>query len=461
MKNSNIEVLKPSDKIVKKVNFLSINYLSSINPDYSAKNIHYKINIFIQILFFISLSQTPQIILLFANFVYFIQNFFKIFLFFISNPYSYYRLGYLSSILPTYSILIPLYKEVGNIKILNEGIRDIQYPDSLLDIIVLLEEDDKHTLKEIYTLKDIRSIRVIILDKSFPKTKPKALNYGYFFSKGSFLTIYDAEDKPDPDQLIKAIAKFNQLGVEYSCLQARLNFYNMEENILTKFFSIEYHHWFNVLLPGLEKLKLPIGLGGTSNHFKSNIIREIGLWDAYNVTEDADLGLRIHMKGYKTKILDSYTLEESPLDPISWILQRTRWIKGMIQTILVYIKVSIFYSNKMKKRDHLSVIIFLIFTTYSFYMLPIIVVIGFLYNNKTYQIIWNYNLAISLIYIYTSAFFSIKNTSKRKITLLNFIGLIFFPLYFLLHVISAYCALIQILFNPFKWNKTKHGISKL
>jgi cellulose synthase/poly-beta-1,6-N-acetylglucosamine synthase-like glycosyltransferase len=329
----------------------------------------------------------------------------------------------------------------------------------------LLEETDKATLQEIYTLNITTPIKIIIIPYSIPRTKPKALNYGYFFTKGEFLTVYDAEDKPDSDQLLKSLQEFNKLPQEYSCLQARLNFYNYDENILTKLFSLEYYHWFNCLLSGLERLSLPIMLGGTSNHIKSRILKKVGLWDAYNVTEDADLSLRLYSNGYKIKLLDSYTLEECPIEILSWLFQRSRWIKGMIQTIIVYVKVSILYPNQIRVRDHFSIIIFVIISTYSFYVVPIIFFLECFFSDALYNNIWKYNIIIAMTYIYVSGILSLeglysKQNIYKKITLMNISALALFPIYFILHVIASYLALIQVILNPFKWNKTKHGITK-
>ncbi|MDN3030621.1 MAG: glycosyltransferase family 2 protein [Candidatus Tisiphia sp.] len=180
-------------------------------------------------------------------------------------------------------------------------------------------------------------IHLIKVPFTLPRTKPKSLNYAMQYCKGKYVVIYDAEDRPDTDQLLKAVIAFDSLPKEYVCLQAKLNFYNENENLLTKLFSIEYCLWFKYLLKGLSIMNLPVTLGGTSNHFKVDALQKIGFWDAYNVTEDADLGIRLYSFGYKVHMIDSYTLEESPIDIINWINQRSRWIKGFIQTFLVFL----------------------------------------------------------------------------------------------------------------------------
>ena len=176
---------------------------------------------------------------------------------------------------------------------------------------------------------------LIIVPHSLPRTKAKACNYAMCFAKGKYVVIYDADDKPDRLQLKKALIEFDKGDDKLACVQARLNYYNSNYNLLTKFFSLEYVHWFYYLLPGLEKMHMPIPLGGSSNHFLVKALKKAFLWDAYNITEDADLGLRLAHMGYKTKVIDSETLEESPTNVFAWIKQRARWIKGYMQTYVV------------------------------------------------------------------------------------------------------------------------------
>ena len=166
------------------------------------------------------------------------------------------------------------------------------------------------------------------------------------------------------------------------------------------------------------------------------------------------------MYGYKTKLLDSYTLEESPIYISDWIFQRTRWMKGTLQTIIVYLKTSFFVPNQMRLRHHCSIILFLIFGTYSFYVLPLILLSAFLHKNEFFYTIWQYNLSISVIYIYSAAFHSLIRTSKT-ISPLNIIAFALFPFYFILHTIASYLAIVQLILKPFHWNKTKHGLTKL
>ena len=240
--------------------------------------------------------------------------------------------------LPIYTILLPVYKEDKLIKKLIWNLQAIDYPREKLDIKLLIEEDDSKTLNAVRSLNFPAIFEVIVVPFHMPKTKPKACNYGLFFSRGKYLTIYDAEDIPDTDQLKKIVAMFNKLPSNYICIQSALNYFNRNENFLTRMFTLEYSYWFDYMLPGLDTLDIPIPLGGTSNHFKLENLVELGAWDPFNVTEDADLGVRAYAKGYKVAVVNSTTYEEANNEPFNWIRQRSRWIKGYMQTFLVHMR---------------------------------------------------------------------------------------------------------------------------
>ena len=179
---------------------------------------------------------------------------------------------------------------------------------------------------------------IVLVPPGGPRTKPKAANYALALARGELLVVYDAEDRPERDQLLKAAALFHAGPPRIACLQARLNFYNAHHNWLTRMFALDYALWFDVLLPGLEAIGAPMPLGGTSNHFRTDILRRIGGWDAFNVTEDADIGIRLAQLGFGVAMLDSTTFEEAPIALMPWLRQRSRWLKGHAQTWLVHMR---------------------------------------------------------------------------------------------------------------------------
>lgn len=238
--------------------------------------------------------------------------------------------------LPRYTVLVPAYNEPEVVGDLITAMRSLHYPPDKLQILLLLEEDDDVTITAAHD-KGVDGVATIVLvPPAEPRTKPKACNYGLHFATGEIVTIFDAEDIPDPLQMRRAVAAFRRLGTTVACIQAKLAFHNGRQNLLTGWFTADYCLWFGYLLPGLMRSSAPIPLGGTSNHFRRDILDEIGAWDPFNVTEDADLGVRLAERGYATAVLDSETLEEANSDYINWIRQRSRWYKGYLQTWLVH-----------------------------------------------------------------------------------------------------------------------------
>ncbi len=370
--------------------------------------------------------------------------------------------------LPTYTILIPAYKEPDVIHILINSIKKMDYPQNRLDVLLLLEENDKETFLAAKKAGPPGNWRFIIVPDALPKTKPKACNYGVFFSRGKYLTIYDAEDVPDPDQLKKAVIGFRKYGPAYICLQAALNYFNANENIITRLFTLEYSYWFDYLMPGLDMFGLPIPLGGTSNHFRTADLKELGAWDPFNVTEDADLGIRACAKGYRVGIINSTTYEEANARYGNWLRQRSRWIKGYMQTHLVYNRHPIRMLREIGFKNWLSFQLLIGGTSAIFLLTPLvwsIFIFWLLTQTKVLdQFFPSFVIHVGLfnllvgnfmgIYLNMIAVFRRRLFSLLPAALLN-------PFYWLFfHSPAAYKALWQLFFRPFYWEKTTHGISR-
>ncbi len=469
----------------------AIYHLDFLSKKSSSKNINYgKAVVILVIVMFYLFTNAPFAFHLINNIIYFLQNIFKTLLFvsatntdhtmssyqivipdLIRNPRRHTKScierGMTSDTeYPIYTILLPVYKEANIAHMLIKAINQIDYPKSKLDVKIAVEADDLLTIKALAAIDLPEYMSVIKIPYSQPRTKPKALNYAMRYAKGEYLVIYDAEDRPASDQLLKALELFAKLPEDYVCLQAKLNFYNRDETLLTKLFSLEYSLWFDFLLNGLGNLSLPITLGGTSNHFKISALRAVGSWDSHNVTEDADLGIRLYLRGFKTAILDSYTMEESPISLGSWLAQRARWIKGFTQTFIVYLKhfMTLLRERRdMPKHDHVTIFIFVGFGTYSFLILPwLIVTTSFLHSKfLTYTVAVNTVFALS--YMYGVALLILRRSRRGyfDFTAQDILAFCLWPLYFALHTIASYRAVFELLTKPFEWNKTEHGVSVL
>jgi glycosyltransferase XagB len=232
--------------------------------------------------------------------------------------------------LPRYTVLVPLYREANVLAPLVSHLSRLDYPDDRLEILLLCEADDGETIAavELAVLPD--HFRLVVCPDGTPRTKPRACNFGLEQATGELCVIYDAEDRPEHDQLRRAAETFRVAPDEVACLQAPLDYHNHDHNWLTRFFTVEYNFWFDLLLPGLVRLGFPVPLGGTSNHLRVAELRALGGWDPYNVTEDADLGLRLAAGGDRTRMLASVTYEEACSRLRPWLRQRTRWQKGYI-----------------------------------------------------------------------------------------------------------------------------------
>jgi len=240
--------------------------------------------------------------------------------------------------LPRYTILVPLYKEAAVVARLLDALDRLDYPRARLDIKLLIEADDHETREAIEQLAPGPVYDMVIAPPGHPRTKPRALNIGLACARGALITVYDAEDDPDPLQLRRAAAAFAEAPQSLGCLQCPLAIDNARDSWLAGLFAVDYASLFEVLDPGLARLRLPIPLGGTSNHFRVEALRRLQGWDAWNVTEDADMGVRLARRGYGVATLDAPTWEEAPAKLDAWLAQRRRWMKGWMQTLIVHLR---------------------------------------------------------------------------------------------------------------------------
>ena len=372
--------------------------------------------------------------------------------------------------LPIYTILCPLYKEAHIIPQFVKNISKLNWPKDKLDVMLLLEEDDKDSILAAKNLRLPSFVRIVVVPNSQPKTKPKACNYGLSYAKGEYLVIFDAEDMPEPDQLKKAYLAFKKSPSDVVCLQAKLNYYNPSQNLLTRFFTAEYSLWFDVTLTGLQSIGTSIPLGGTSNHFRVKDLMKLEGWDPFNVTEDADLGMRLFKDGYKTAIIDSLTLEEANSKWGNWIRQRSRWIKGYMQTYLVHTRESVGFLKR--KGHHLPIFHLIVGGKIAFILInPLLWVATISYFmlyqfvgpaiERLYPALVFYMAAFSLVFgnFLFMYYYMIGAMKRQQYSIIKYTFLI--PFYWLMISVAGFMALYQLFFKPFYWEKTVHGLHLL
>ncbi|MFD0680586.1 MULTISPECIES: glycosyltransferase family 2 protein [unclassified Paenibacillus] len=380
--------------------------------------------------------------------------------------------------LPIYTILVPMYKESKVIPYLLANLERLDYPKAKLDVRLLIEEDDVEAQELLKSMNLPAYYTTIVVPHSLPKTKPKACNYGLIRARGEYVVIYDAEDRPDPDQLKKVHAAFVNGPDNLACIQGKLNYFNSDQNLLTRWFTHEYSMWFELLLPGVMQLNIPIPLGGTSNHFKMSVLKEINAWDPYNVTEDADLGIRLYKSGYSTAIVDSRTWEEATSRTGNWIRQRSRWIKGYMQTWLVHMRNPFKLYKELGFKGFMGFQVMVLATPILPLLNPFYWVMIILWY--VWRLHWIPQFFPGVIYYFASIEFLIGNflfvfsnvvgvywviyeLEKRNEDTFSY-GLVKYalltPFYWVLMSIAAVKAAWQLITKPFYWEKTTHGLSK-
>lgn len=364
---------------------------------------------------------------------------------------------------PIYSVMVALHDEAEVVPDLIASLKKLKWPRSKLEIKLVCEADDYKTVGAIRAQELDPRFEIILVPPSTPRTKPKALSYALGFTSGIFITLYDAEDRPHPEQLLEAFERFEAADDHLGCLQAPLKIANAQDNVISSMFHFEYAGLFYGLIPWLSRRKAPIMLGGTSNHFRRDALVDIGGWDPFNVTEDADIGIRLWRRGYHIDVLTRPTLEDAPLDLASWIPQRTRWFKGWMQTWLVHMKRP---QNLFREASFSSLIIFNILLTGTIvsallhpFVLAKAIYLSILSGGE-YGTIWITAMTvidwatvlISYVGFIAMCWVSTDKPLRRKISY----RFIFTPFYWLGISSAAWRALVQLQTEPFKWEKTAH-----
>jgi cellulose synthase/poly-beta-1,6-N-acetylglucosamine synthase-like glycosyltransferase len=347
------------------------------------------------------------------------------------------------------------------------GILALDYPEDRLDVKLLVEEDDSETRRAAEALDLPACVEVLVVPDVGPRGKPRACNFGLRHARGRYLVIYDAEDRPEPDQLRKSVLAFRDAPDDVICLQAQLNYFNRSHNLLTRWFTAEYSVWFDQLLPGLQAMDVVIPLGGTSNHFVTARLDELGGWNAFNVTEDADLGLRIYLEGWKTAILATTTYEEATSRYHNWIRQRSRWTKGYMQTYLFHMRRPFRMARQMGATTFVTFQLFFGASTLCLLLNPVFWLLAVLWFGTHLHLIEEIFPA-PVMYLGTIALF-VGNAAcilsavsgcfgRRNYEDVKYAFLI--PLYWVLMSVGAWKALIQLCYKPSYWEKTEHGFCR-
>jgi cellulose synthase/poly-beta-1,6-N-acetylglucosamine synthase-like glycosyltransferase len=424
--------------------------------------------------------------------------------------------------LPVYTVLVPLYHEAEVIGRIVAALEALEYPRDRLDVKLLIEADDSATLEAAEAMSlplavpspsplrrglgggslGVSSdsplrLELVRVPVGQPRTKPKACNYGLGLARGDLVTIFDAEDRPEPLQLRRAVAAFDRLereapallpsspspmrdsfppplrgrvrveGASVACLQARLSYHNVDQNLLTRWFTVEYAAWFSMMLPALAQLGGPVPLGGTSMHIKRRVLERVGGWDAHNVTEDADLGVRLQRLGYSVAVLDSTTLEEANSDFINWVRQRSRWYKGYLQTWLVHMRQPVRLWRELGPSGFIAMNLMVGAVPLIALINPVFWLLTGLWFLDRSQFIQSllpapvYYLGLFCLVIGNSlalymGLIAIRLTGRPQLLIAALLS----PIYWLMMSVAAVRALLQLVIAPSFWEKSVHGLDQ-
>ncbi len=367
--------------------------------------------------------------------------------------------------LPKMSLLVPLYKERDIAARLIERLTRLDYPRDKLEVALILEWGDSTTEMALRAAELPDWMRIVRVPQGHLRTKPRAMNYALDFLSGEIVGIYDAEDAPARDQLKRIVAAFERAPHEVACIQGVLDFYNARTNALTRCFTIDYAVWFRLILPGLERLGLVLPLGGTTVFFRRTALEALGRWDAHNVTEDADLGLRLARRGYRCAFLPTVTEEEATATIPAWLRQRSRWIKGYAMTWAVHMRDPLQLLGELGPLRFLGVQILFLGTLSQFLLAPLLwsfwlIVFG-LPHPIADALPWAVIVALGILFFLSevatllTAATAVARPKHRW--LIKWVPLM--HLYYPLAAIASWKGFSELLIRPFYWDKTSHGRS--
>lgn len=368
--------------------------------------------------------------------------------------------------LPKVSVLVPLLQEDEIAEKLIQRLNRLTYPKSLLEIVLVLEAHDTVT-RDTIARTDMPGWMSVIEVPSADNltTKPRALNYALDFCRGSIIGVWDAEDAPEPDQIEKVVTRFRNAPENVACLQGVLDYYNSKTNWLSRCFAIEYATWWRMILPGISQLGLVIPLGGTTLFFRRPILEKLCGWDAHNVTEDADLGVRLARHGYMTELIPTVTYEEANCRAWPWVKQRSRWLKGFLITWLVHMRAPRALLRDLGFIRFLGVQTLLLATFAQFASAPMLWSFWITLAGYDHPVAHTLGAPTAMLMAWCFLAAAVINLSISMVAVANkehrhlMVYVLTLPFYFPMAALSAYKALKEMVVEPFYWDKTQHGIT--
>lgn len=363
-------------------------------------------------------------------------------------------------VLPFYTVLVPVFRQAHAVPGMIASLSRLDYPVDRLEVLVLVEEEDRLTRDAIVRAEAPERFRIVSVPGGAPETRPRACNVGLFAARGEFLVVYGAEHEPAPDQLRRAIDTFAGGAADLVCVQASVDYSNAQRNTVTRLIALEQSAWAERVLPGIERSRLAVPAGGTSNHFRTTALIELGGWDPYNVSESVDLGIRASAVGYRVSPMDSITVERAAASVPALIRQRSRWLKGDLQTAFVHARQPVALIRRVGIARFLGTALLVVaspavfLAVIPFYLLIAIALAVPGDVVATVVPAWALQAGIVLfvagtIEMIVTAIGPVKRKVRGAATLC-----LLLPVYWILHSVAAYKALGQLFTRPHYWEKT-------
>lgn len=371
--------------------------------------------------------------------------------------------------LPSFAVLVPVYREAAVIPDLVAALLRLDYPADRLALRLVVEGDDAETCAAAEIAVRGTAVDVVVVPPCRPRTKPKALNFALATVDADIISVFDAEDRPDPCQLRRAAAAFAAGDESLAVVQAALEIDHAESDRpwLVRQFEIEYAVLFHGLLPWLSHNRLFLPLGGTSNHFRRAVLDRVGAWDPHNVTEDVDIAVRLARAGLTSAMIPSWTSEEAPTRWVAWRAQRVRWLKGWLQTWFVHMRDAGRLHRELGLRN--ALVFHLIFTgqiVSAFVFAPSLFVLVLesigvpsLFSDRRLEedVVLVAALTAFATGVLGALSLATKVAARRR--RLRFFDILTMPAYWCIISVAACHAFVELMVAPSRWNKTSHGLA--
>ena len=365
--------------------------------------------------------------------------------------------------IPHYSFtaIIPARFEQNVIRDTILSVSNIDYPEELKEIIIVLRYDDQETISKVNesidTLKE-KNIKVLILD-DLPINKPHSLNAALAKSSNNIIGVFDAEDEPVKDiyNIINTVILKDNVDI----VQSGVQLMNFQSHWFSMFNVLEYYFWFKSSLHFFTRIFDISPLGGNTCFFKRELLINEGGWDENCLTEDAEIGINLSIKGAKIRVVYDeahVTKEETPSTIGSFIKQRTRWNQGFLQVL---------DKGDWKRIKSIKKKIFTIYVLLSpfiqslfFLLIPLDLFIIFYYKLPVLFVMYSFiplYLFIFQMIINIIGMYEFKKSYNLKSSLYIYLKIIlgFYP-YQLLLLISSVRAILRNIKKSDSWEKTTH-----